>query len=67
MNSTKTFKTTREKSGDLVSSSCSTCVTHRVTLVTKTVIIHKRGNDRIVITTNGTYPWSFVTQILRNG
>jgi len=20
-----------------------------------------------VITTNGTYPWSFVTQILRNG
>jgi hypothetical protein len=25
------------------------------------------GKDRIDITTNGTYPWSFVTQILRNG
>jgi hypothetical protein len=25
------------------------------------------GEDQIDITTNGTYPWSFVTQILRNG
>ena len=23
--------------------------------------------DRVLLTTNGTYPWSFVTQIFRNG
>ena len=45
----------------------STCGTRRVTLVTYPVISHELGNDRIVLTTNGTYPWSFVTQILRNG
>ena len=27
----------------------------------------KWGKDRNVITTNETYPWTFVTQILRNG
>jgi hypothetical protein len=36
-------------------------------LVTNPVISHEWGKDRIVITTNGTYPWSFVTQIFRNG
>jgi hypothetical protein len=25
------------------------------------------GKDRIVIVTNGTYPWSFVSEIFRNG
>ena len=40
-----------------VSSSCSTCGTRRVTLVTKPVIGHKWRKDLIVITTNGTYPW----------
>jgi len=49
-----------------VSSSCSTSDTCRVTLVTNTVINHEWGTDPIVITTNGTYPWSFVTQLLRN-
>jgi hypothetical protein len=31
------------------------------------VISHKWGNNRIMMTTNGTYLWSFVTQIFRNG
>jgi len=26
-----------------------------------------RGKDRIVIVTNGTYPWSFVSEIFHNG
>jgi hypothetical protein len=41
-----------------VSSSCSTGITHRVTLVTNPVILvsHERGKDRTVITTNGTFP-----------
>jgi hypothetical protein len=30
-------------------------------------ISHEWGNDLIVITTNETYPWPFVTQILRSG
>jgi hypothetical protein len=34
--------------------------------VTNPVISHEWGNDRIVITTSGTYTWSFVTQILRS-
>jgi hypothetical protein len=50
-----------------VSSSCSICGTCHVTLVTNPVISHERGKDRIVITTSGTYLWSFVTQILCNG
>ena len=48
------------------SSSCSTCGTSRITLVTNQLISHERGKDQIVITTNRTYPWSFVTQILCN-
>jgi hypothetical protein len=31
------------------------------------VISHKRGKDREVFTTSGTYPWSFVTHIFHNG
>jgi hypothetical protein len=49
-----------------VNSSCSPCGHRRVTLVRNPVISHERGKDRIVITTNGTYPWSFVTQIFCN-
>ena len=48
------------------SSSCTACDTCRVTLVTNPVISHEGGKDRIVITTNVTYPLSFVTQVLRN-
>jgi hypothetical protein len=50
-----------------VSNSCSTCATCRVTIVTNPVISHEWGKDLIVITTNGTHPWSFLTQILRIG
>ena len=39
----------------------------RVTLVTNPVTSHECGKDREVLTTNGTYPWSFVTQLFRNG
>ena len=46
-----------------VSSSCSTSATRRVILVTNPVISHERGKNREVLTTNGAYPWSFVTQI----
>jgi hypothetical protein len=49
------------------SSSCSTSGTRRVSLVTNPVISHERGKDREVLTTSGTYPWSFVTQIFHNG
>jgi hypothetical protein len=34
---------------------------------TNPVSCHKWGTDRILITTNGPYPWSFVTQIFRSG
>ena len=34
-----------------------------VTLVTNSVIRHECGKNLVVITTNGTYPWSFVTHI----
>ena len=50
-----------------VSSSCSTSGTRRVNLVTHLVISYERGKDREMITTSGTYPWSFVTQIFHNG
>jgi hypothetical protein len=42
------------------SSSCSTCGTGPVTLVTKS---HESRKDWIIILTNRTYPLSFVTQI----
>jgi len=50
-----------------VGSSCSTSNTQRVNLVKNQVISHKRGKDREVFTTSGTYPWSFVTQIFHSG
>ena len=49
-----------------VSSSCSICETQRVTLSTNPAISHEWGQDRIVITTNGSYPWSVVSQIFCN-
>ena len=58
---------TKNRCSGRVSSSCSTCGTGRITLVTNPVISHEWEKDRIVNTTNGIYLWSFVTQILRNG
>ena len=48
----------------IVSSSCSTCGTRRVTIAKNTGINHEWGNDLIIITTNGTYTWLFVTLIV---
>jgi hypothetical protein len=39
----------------------------RVNLVTNQVISREWGKDREVVTTSGTYPWSFVTQIFHSG
>jgi hypothetical protein len=50
-----------------VGRSCSTSDTRRVNLVTNPVISHEWGEDWEVFTTNGTYPWTLVTQILHNG
>jgi len=50
-----------------VSSSCSTSGTRRVILITNPVISLEWGKYREVLTTSGTYPWSFVTQIFHNG
>ena len=50
-----------------VGSSCSTSGTRRVNQVTNSVISHEWGKDREVFTTNGTYPWPFVTPIFHNG
>ena len=52
-------------SGRVISSS-STSDTRRVNLVVDPVISHEWGKDRVVFTTSGTYPWSFVTQIFHN-
>jgi hypothetical protein len=41
--------------------------TRRVNLVANPVISHEWGKDREVLTTSGTYPWSFVTKIFHNG
>ena len=70
-----TYQTTRtplKHGGELrfpgrVCSSCSTCCTRRVTLVRRPMISLKSVKDQIMITTNGTYQWSFLTQILGNG
>jgi hypothetical protein len=43
------------------------CDTRRVNLVTNSVISREWGKDREVLTTSGTYPWSFVTQIFHSG
>ena len=45
-----------------ISSSCSHAARH-VTLVTNQAIKSWMSKDRIAITTNGTFQWSFVTQI----
>ena len=50
-----------------LSSSCSTSGTRRVNIVTNPVIRHEWGKDRVVFTTGGTCPWSFVTQIFHSG
>ena len=50
-----------------VRSSISTSGIRRVNLVTYPVISHEWGKDRKELTTSGTYPWSFVTQIFHNG
>ena len=47
----------------MVRSSYSTSGTSRVNIVTNPMISHEWGKDREVLTTSGTYPWSFVTQI----
>jgi hypothetical protein len=65
-------RTPLKTGGDLrcsgrVSISYSTSGTHRVNLVTNPVISHEWGKDREVLTTSGTYPWSFVTQIFHSG
>jgi hypothetical protein len=41
--------------------------TRRVNLVTNPVISHEWWKDREVVTTSGTYPWSFVKQIFHSG
>jgi hypothetical protein len=46
-----------------VSSSCSTSCIRRVSLPTNPAINNEWRQDRIVNTTNGMFPWSFVTQI----
>jgi hypothetical protein len=48
-----------------VRSSCSTSDTRRANLITNPVICHEWGKDQEVLS-SGTYPWSFVTQILHN-
>ena len=50
-----------------VNSSCSISDPRRVTQVANPMISHASEKDRIVITTNRTYPWSFLIQIFRNG
>jgi len=68
---TRNLPRTRDELGcyGRVGSSCSTCTTLRVTLVTNTVIIYEWGKDKIVITTKEKYQWSFLTHIYiyRNG
>ena len=52
---------------EVFSSSCSTSDTCRIHLVTNRVISCERQKDREVLTTSGTYPWPFVTQIFHSG
>ena len=70
LNITNAFKKTGDELGCFgrISSFCSTSDTRRVNLGTNPVISsHERGKDRKVLTTSGTYPWSFVTHIFHNG
>ena len=50
-----------------VVSFCSTSGTRCVNLVANPVICHEWEKDWEVLTTSGTYPWSFVTQIFHSG
>ena len=50
-----------------VNSYCATSGTRHVNLVTNPEISRELGKEREVLTTSGTYPWSFVTQIFHNG
>jgi hypothetical protein len=50
-----------------VNSTCSTNGTLRDHLVTNPVISREWEKDREVLTTSGTNPWSFVTQIFHSG
>ena len=50
-----------------VNSTCSTNGILRDHLVTNPVISREWEKDREVLTTSGTNPWSFVTQIFHNG
>ena len=50
-----------------VSSSCSTCGTHHVTLVTNPMTSHNEERTNYDYNKRNIYPCSFVTQILRNG
>jgi hypothetical protein len=52
--------TTLASSNVLLCSSCFTSCTDRVILNENHVINHKIGEDRIMLTTSGTYPWLFV-------
>jgi hypothetical protein len=47
-------------------SSCSTSCTRRVTRITNPVISREWEKDLVMITTNGTHSWSFVTKIFFN-
>jgi hypothetical protein len=49
-----------------VDSSCSTSGSSHVTLDIRSMISHEIGQDREVLPTSGTYPWSFLTQIFHN-
>ena len=50
-----------------VNSFCSTSDTRDANLVTNPMISHERGKDRGLLTTSGTYPWSYLTHIFHNG
>jgi len=49
--------------GRVSNSPYPTSGTRRLTLATHPVISHEKVKYGVVITTNGTYPWSLVTQI----
>ena len=61
---TKDRETRTPQSSGMVSSSCFTTVTHRVTLATIPVISHEWGKDQGVFSTSKAYPWSFVLKQL---
>ena len=64
MNPTKTGPALR--CSERVSSSCCTSDTRHVNLVTNPAISNEQGKNRDNLLTNGTYFWSFVTQLFHN-